>query len=68
MPYQSLLFDADDTLFDFEKAQTHALETSLSEFGVPFQANYSQSHFDFPLAMIRIVITQGEIQKLSIQW
>jgi 2-haloacid dehalogenase len=34
MDYKCLLLDADDTLFDFQKAQRHALSQTLARFGV----------------------------------
>jgi hypothetical protein len=52
----------------FQVAANKAICPLCSRTLLKQRNNYSQSHFDFPLAMIRIVITQGEIQKLSIQW
>jgi 2-haloacid dehalogenase len=36
MPYQWLFIDADDTLFDYSQAETHALERSFSDFHLPY--------------------------------
>lgn len=36
MMYQWLLFDADNTLFDFNLAEVKALENSFAEFGYPY--------------------------------
>jgi 2-haloacid dehalogenase len=36
MRYNWLLFDADGTLFDYDGAESYALETTLQHFGVPF--------------------------------
>lgn len=36
--YQWLLFDADDTLFDYAQAEHNALRDVSSEFGMPFDA------------------------------
>ena len=38
--YQWLLFDADGTLFDYERAEITALEQSFRLFGVPFQPSF----------------------------
>lgn len=40
MPYELLIFDADETLFDFEKSQRVALEKSFYEF--TFDCPYSE--------------------------
>lgn len=34
MKYEVILFDVDDTLFDFPKAEAHALSSSFEEFGI----------------------------------
>lgn len=38
--YKWLLFDIDDTLFDFEKAESNALIWTLKDFGIEFQSTY----------------------------
>ena len=39
--YAVLIFDADETLFDYRRGETYALETSLTEAGIPFRTmNY----------------------------
>lgn len=40
MPYDVLLFDADETLFDFKRSERIALEKTLEEFGFPFEEAY----------------------------
>ncbi|EES74954.1 MULTISPECIES: YjjG family noncanonical pyrimidine nucleotidase [Paenibacillus] len=35
MSYTHILFDADDTLFDYPKAENHALSRTLTEAGIP---------------------------------
>lgn len=42
MQYEWLLFDADNTILDFNEAQRHALEQSLLEVGVLFETAYNQ--------------------------
>lgn len=40
MKYTWLLFDADDTLFDFPRAEANALRWTLEQSGLPFQPAY----------------------------
>lgn len=40
MKYSWLLFDADGTLFDFEKSQSKALEKTFDALGIDFQDKY----------------------------
>ena len=40
MRYSWLLFDADDTLFDFAKAEANALKWTLDQSGLPFLPEY----------------------------
>ena len=42
MTYTWLLFDADDTLFDFSKAELNALTWSLEQTGLQFDPKYSK--------------------------
>jgi YjjG family noncanonical pyrimidine nucleotidase len=37
--YQWLLFDADGTLFDYDRAEASALEEAFRQFGVPFNSD-----------------------------
>ena len=37
MKYEVLLFDADDTLFDFKKAERHAFIKTMEEYGYDFE-------------------------------
>ncbi len=41
MKYSWLLFDADDTLFDFPKAETNALRWTLEQSGLPLQPEFA---------------------------
>ncbi len=38
--YTVLIFDADETSFDYVRGEAFALETSLSEAGIPFRNNF----------------------------
>lgn len=40
MKYNTLLFDADDTLFDFRKSEAAALRQTLAALKIPFQPEY----------------------------
>jgi 2-haloacid dehalogenase len=40
LKYTWLLFDADDTLFDFPKAEANALKWTLEQAGLPFQPEF----------------------------
>ena len=40
--YCWLLFDADGTLFDYDKAEAMALQKTFESFGFPYQAEYTQ--------------------------
>jgi len=42
--YQWLLFDADGTLFDFERAESFALAEAFRHFGTPFQTAYLERY------------------------
>jgi len=45
MKYKVLLFDADDTLFDFKKTEEFALEDALNKIGVDYNKEYHLSHY-----------------------
>jgi 2-haloacid dehalogenase len=38
MKYDTILFDADGTLFDYDKAEAFALEATLAKYGLPMSA------------------------------
>lgn len=42
MKYEWLLFDADNTILDFNQAQRHALAESLTEIGIIFRPEHDQ--------------------------
>jgi 2-haloacid dehalogenase len=47
LKYTWLLFDADDTLFDFYKAESNALKWTLEQSDLPFQPDYVQKYAGF---------------------
>lgn len=40
MKYEVILFDADDTLFDFKKSERHALENTMVEYEIDYDEAY----------------------------
>lgn len=40
MKYEVLLFDADETLFDFRKAEKYAFENAILEFNIDYKEDY----------------------------
>ncbi len=62
MKYKTLLFDADDTLLDFGRAEHAALSDTLTEYGLPatpeIMSRYSEINLSFWKALER-----GEIEK-----
>lgn len=44
MSYQVVLFDADDTLFDFSQAEAYALNNTCSQFGLESNPNLADSY------------------------
>jgi len=44
--YDIFLFDADNTLYDFDKCSTHALETIFAEHNLPYTADIPKLFYD----------------------
>lgn len=40
MKYEIILFDADETLFDFKKSEKHALKSAMLEFNIEYDENH----------------------------
>lgn len=40
MPYNWILFDADNTLFDFNRSEQYALEQAFLDFSIPFEPGF----------------------------
>lgn len=40
MKYELVIFDADETLFDFKKCEREALKNTMIEFGIDYDENY----------------------------
>lgn len=45
MKYKWLFFDADGTLFNFDKSQDHAIKETIITLGLPFKDSYYQTYF-----------------------
>ena len=44
MPYHWILFDADNTILDFDRSEREALGEALSERGIPFEDSYHHAY------------------------
>ena len=64
--YQWLLFDADGTLFDFERAEGQALEQAFGQIGVTFNPGYLATYQRINLALWQAV-ERGEIQPIVVK-
>ena len=40
MAYQWILFDADNTLYDFDRSEKHALEMAFQDFNIPYSEEF----------------------------
>ena len=66
LKYSWLLFDADETLFDFPKSEARALQRTLEDSGLPFRAEFTSlfSHFNQQVwrEMERSEITRAQLR------
>lgn len=46
MKYKMIIFDADDTLFDFQKAEAYAFEKALNEMGLAYKEEYLKVYIE----------------------
>ena len=60
MPYNWILFDADNTILDFDRSEREALQKALAEADIPFQDDYNQHYHRINKACWR-AFEQGEI-------
>lgn len=71
MKYTWILFDADDTLFDFSRSARHALSATLQSFGInPEQSHFeTYEHINYQVwsAFERQEITAFELRKLRFE-
>ena len=66
MTYRWLLFDADDTLFDYDRAEYLALERTLAAFGRPMAPETLQSYRRFNEQVWK-AFEQGTISSLELR-
>ena len=62
MRYDTVLFDADDTLLDFKTSSDEALAKTLARLGLPFAPGDAQAYDEINLALWR-QFERGEIDK-----
>jgi 2-haloacid dehalogenase len=66
--YRIFLFDADETLFDYKKAERTALEAAFAKFCLPFteqtRRDYREINNGFWKAFERSEVTKEELQRL----
>ncbi|MDX5657869.1 noncanonical pyrimidine nucleotidase, YjjG family, partial [Clostridioides difficile] len=70
--YKFIFFDADDTLFDFKKSESHAFKKLLSEFDLEFNfENYIESYRNISdklwLDLEKNIITLNELKLLRFE-
>lgn len=68
MTYTWLLFDADGTLFDYDKAEEKALSATFTEMGIPFKLEYGALYRRFN-AEVWVAFEAGQItaEKLRVE-
>ena len=66
MKYPCLLFDADDTLFDFPRAEADALQWTLEQSGVTYQPGYAGLYSKFNQQVWR-EFERGETTSLELR-
>ena len=62
--YDYVLFDADNTLFDFDRAEAEALRTTLAEYGLPATPETEETY----LAVNRALWAQFDRGEVSREW
>ena len=64
--YELILIDADNTLFDYNKAEAYALETSLMDFG--FQGDLNKIRLDYHVINKKLwqLLEKGGIEKAEL--
>ncbi len=67
MKYEIILFDADDTLFDYGMAESHALSSTFVQFGLPTGADdYAASYKEINHALWKD-LEQGRITSAALR-
>jgi 2-haloacid dehalogenase len=66
MKYQWLLFDADGTLFEYDRAEAEALQRTFEQFGCPFEPGYAEAYRRIN-GDIWLAFEQGEITQTRLR-
>ncbi|MDV4152370.1 YjjG family noncanonical pyrimidine nucleotidase [Clostridium sp. AL.422] len=67
MKYEVLLFDADETLFDFKKSEKQAFENSILEFNIEYDENYHLKIYEEINKNIWLEFEQGLITQKDLK-
>ena len=62
MPYHWILFDADNTILDFDRSEREALAEALKELAIPFEESHHQAYHRINKACWR-AFEQGELSR-----
>ncbi|WP_211226112.1 YjjG family noncanonical pyrimidine nucleotidase [Psychrilyobacter atlanticus] len=62
MKYKVILFDADETLFDFKRAEDYALEESLKKIGIGYNKEHHLSLYEEVNGRIWHELDEGKIE------
>ena len=66
MRYTTVLFDADDTLFDFQLAEHEAIKSVLLRFGLPCEDSVIKTYSEINLSLWKL-LELGKIQKSELK-
>lgn len=67
MKYKVLLFDADETLFDFKKSESIALEHAISDFEIPYDPDHHLKIYDAINTAIWKEFEEGKITQNTLK-
>lgn len=67
MKYEIILFDADNTLFDFDKAAEEALRLTFEEFGLPFTQEWFVRYRKIDESLW-LKLEEGKITSEELRW
>lgn len=63
MKYEIIIFDADDTLFDFKKSEKEALKNTMNEYGIEYKESYHLKTYKDINSVIWKELEQGLIKQ-----
>lgn len=63
MKYEIIIFDADDTLFDFKKSEKEALKNTMIEYGIEYKESYHLKTYKDINSVIWKELEQGLIKQ-----